>query len=417
MKIALISIWFSEKTGYAENLLPKALAQLGHDVHLITSCAQVYANTNNYKDIYENFLGQPFLEPIVKTNDGFTLHRLQSVVNNNTIEIVDLENYIVNLNPEIIQTFEINEQISYSSALASVKIKAKFFTESHMHKSVFRIKKENIFSNIWKKYLKKNWTLDFINSQTEICYPIGKDVAELAINHFRVPKSKIKIQSLGVDTNFFKLMDPNDIEIRNSIRKEFHFKEEDIVCIYTGRFSIDKGPNILADAINYINDSGKSNFKALFVGSGTKKEVDYISSKKGCHIISFVPFYELNKYYWSSDIAIWPKQESTSQLDAMSCGLPIILSNKISLLERVEGNGLLYQEDNYINLAETILQLENKDLRIELGKLGSLKIQQNFSWLKIAKDRSEDYNLSLNGWSIKTPFFTKLMYFFRSKIY
>lgn len=36
MQIAIVSDWFSEKMGYAENFLPKAMASLGHEVHLVT---------------------------------------------------------------------------------------------------------------------------------------------------------------------------------------------------------------------------------------------------------------------------------------------------------------------------------------------------------------------------------------------
>ena len=50
MKIVIVADWFSENMGYAENCLPKALAELGHDIHVVTSTAQVYFNTKFYKN-------------------------------------------------------------------------------------------------------------------------------------------------------------------------------------------------------------------------------------------------------------------------------------------------------------------------------------------------------------------------------
>ena len=58
MKIVILSSWFSERMGYIENCLPKALALLGHEVHVVSSTAQVYFNSPDYKEVYEPFLGK-----------------------------------------------------------------------------------------------------------------------------------------------------------------------------------------------------------------------------------------------------------------------------------------------------------------------------------------------------------------------
>ncbi len=70
MRIVLISDWFAEKMGYAENCLPKALAALGHEVHLVTSIGQVYFNSPSYSATYEEFLGPAVVPAGVKAWDG-----------------------------------------------------------------------------------------------------------------------------------------------------------------------------------------------------------------------------------------------------------------------------------------------------------------------------------------------------------
>ena len=57
MKIVFITEFFSEKMGYSENCLAKAMASLNHEVHVIASDLQVYGNKKNYKSTYEQFLG------------------------------------------------------------------------------------------------------------------------------------------------------------------------------------------------------------------------------------------------------------------------------------------------------------------------------------------------------------------------
>ena len=81
LKIVVISDWFSEKMGYAENFLPKALAQLGHDVHVITSTAQVYYSSADYNKTYKPFLGNNIVNDGISKVDGYVLHRLKLIPN------------------------------------------------------------------------------------------------------------------------------------------------------------------------------------------------------------------------------------------------------------------------------------------------------------------------------------------------
>ena len=52
MRITIVTPWFSEKMGYAENCLAKALATLWHEVHVVTSTAQVYFDAPYYRTVY-----------------------------------------------------------------------------------------------------------------------------------------------------------------------------------------------------------------------------------------------------------------------------------------------------------------------------------------------------------------------------
>lgn len=410
MKIVVISDWFSENMGYAENFLPKALAKMGHDVHLVTSTAQIYYNSPNYDKTYKEFLGKNIVDPIIKTIDNYTLHRLPLLNNSMGMPgIKGLSDYIKSLNPQIIQTFSINSISTYEAAIYCSKNKCKLFTECHIHASVFNKKnifkkdvlkiilKRNIFKLFFDRFRLKinNKKLEFINSVTEFCYPIASDVAEIAEKVFLVPNDKIKVQSLGVDTDLFHPADENFFnkdfkEIRSSVGLD----NDSLVCIYTGRFAKDKKPQCLARAVNYLNCNGYK-VQALFVGNGTQEEVAEISSMKGCFVHDFVTVNNLPKFYWISDIGVWPSQESTSQLDAAACGLPLILSNKIEVMERIDGNGLLYEEDDEKSLSEQILLLRNLELRKKMSEIGVNKILGKFSWMAISKDRINDYNNSL----------------------
>lgn len=412
LKIVVISDWFSEKMGYAENFLPKALAQLGHDVHVITSTAQVYYSSADYNKTYKPFLGNNIVNDGISKVDGYVLHRLKLIPNSVGMPgIRGLDDYLVKIKPQIIQTLAINSVTTKIAAKYCQKNNCKLFTECHIHASVFKkknffkkglskiITKCNIFNIVldFLKFRLNRRQLNFINSLTEICYPIARDVAKIAINNFYVPENKIKIQSLGVDTQLF--YPANDFFINNKksiIRKELGINDDSLLCIYTGRFTRDKNPQCLAKAINYLQNQ-KEDIQAIFIGRGDEREAEEISSMKGCLVHDFVQAEELNKFYWISDIGIWPNQESTSQLDAAACGLPIILSDSIEVVERVSGNGFLYKNNNEIDLAEKIKILKDPVLRSKMSKIGSEKIKNNYSWTSIATEREKDYYKSLEN--------------------
>lgn len=388
--------------GYAENFLPRALAKLGNDVHVVTSTAQVYYNSPDYEKTYKEHLGSAIVSEGVKKIDGFTLHRLpfrevkKSFLNPFGffgIHLVGLYDYLTKLKPDVIQVFNIDEFATFEAAQYSKNNNIKFFTESHVHASVLQVNGKYDFKTKLMRYANKfRSSLQVINETTQKCFPIAADVADIATTFYQVPKDKVKIQSLGVNTDLFKPIESEDEEKeRNQLRQKLGFGANDIVAIYTGRFSASKSPNVLADAIQLLQEKD-IHFKGLFLGNGTDEEKKQLSSKIGCFVHPFVSVNELPKYYRATDIGVWPREESTSQLDAAACGLPLILSDQIKVLERIDGNGLLFQEGNAKDLAEKILSLKDKELRNKMGLRSIENVLQKFSWDKIAEERFRDYS-------------------------
>lgn len=399
MRIAVISDWFSEKMGYAENFLPKAFAALGHETHLITTNAQVYFDTPFYQSTYEPFLGSSLVEPGTKELDGYTLHRLPFGRKNSwpwrhALDIPGLDETLWHLKPDIVQTFDIACPSSFRAARTAARLGFKLYLESHLHASVMaQGHRAPGRSQSFRRFFNKKWLLGrFISRRAIKCYPISSDAADIALSDLGVEPSKIEICSLGVDHLLFRPpTTEGDKARRNELRRAWGIRDDEIVCIYTGRLTEDKGPLLLAEAVDQLVRKGKP-FRALFVGSGVPDVCNAIARCRGCLIQPFVPARDLPPFYWTADIGVWPRQESTSQLDAMSCALPIIISNKATVRERVEGNGLDYAEGDSSELAKKIESLASPDTRRQLGTVGRSKIVQCFSWELIAQKRLQDYS-------------------------
>lgn len=396
MRVALIVDWHSEKMGYSDNFLPKALASLGHEVHLITSNGQIYFTSSSYKDIFEPFLGPAIVDCGIKQCDGYTLHRLPSMNIRGRVHIKGLAKKLWFLRPHIVQAGEFICLTTYESALLKPILGYKFFVECHVHASVFPAAngrggiKERFYWSVYAATIGR-----MINIMAEKCYPISSDSADIINRFFGIHKNKIKIRPLGVDTGLFKpLSDDISKQKRSEFRKKLGFSDTDIVCIYTGRFDTGKNPLCLGQAIGKLVERGEP-FRGLFIGNGTQSYIEDIKACSGCVVHPFVHVRELPAFYQASDIGVWPRQESTSQLDAAACGLPLILSNRVKVRERIEGSGLAYEEDNAEDLAIKLLILKDSTMRSRMGACGTDKMRKLFSWDNIAKQYIEDYTTAL----------------------
>jgi glycosyltransferase involved in cell wall biosynthesis len=397
LRIIIISDWYAEKMGYSENCLPKALASLGHEVHVVTSNVQPYFNHPMYKTSYEPFIGPGIVACETKEINGFTLHRLPHDTCRGQLCIRGLLKVLIALDPQIVQTTLTPSWESFSiyeAALGKALLGYKLFLESHIHASVIPFATRR--PAMWERLrLVPEFVLGrLVSVLSEKCYPISVDAADVATRFFGIQPHKISVSPLGVDTDIFRPpSDESACKMRVQLRKRLGFAASDVVCIYTGRFSKDKDPLLVAEAIEILRKQKRS-FHGLFVGDGSQAET--IRAVEGCAVHPFVPFTELPSLYWAADIGVWPRQESTSQLDAAACGLPLVVSNRVKAIERVEGNGLTYDEGNQSDLARKLDALSDSSIRSELGQYGAKKMQEHYSWYHTAERRVQDYANSLH---------------------
>jgi glycosyltransferase involved in cell wall biosynthesis len=227
----------------------------------------------------------------------------------------------------------------------------------------------------------------------ELCYAVTPDCYEVAHRFYGVPRSKLKLLSLGADTDMFH-PPVTELELtdRTSVRAVLGYKTEDIVCVYTGRFTKDKNPLLLAQAIDLLADV-EPRYKGLFIGDGAQKAE--ISSCRNTRIVPFMTHANLAEHYRAADIGVWPRQESMSMIDAASSGVPIVVSDKIGEPSRAEGNGKMYAENDARSLADVLRSFASEDERRAYGAVGRRKMLEGFSWNSFARTVEADFLASL----------------------
>ena len=397
MRIVILTETFAKNMGYLGSILPKYLARLGVDVHVVTMDLLPYYRTKDFQETYGSFMCSSTLSSgTVEDFDGYKLHVLPHKRLLGYMRMVGLWNKLRLIRPDIVQCQSAIGWIPLDAALAKPICGYKLFTGNHTHASVFPL--ANRQAPLWDKErqrctIKRFIPGRFVSFFTSKCYGITTDCAEIAVCFFGVQKCKIDICSLGVCTDIFKpVSDDKDFRLRLKLRKRLGFSRSEIVCIYTGRFSEDKNPLLLAKAVMRLGRMGEP-FRGLFVGDGVQAEA--IRTFPGCVVHPFVPFYELGDFYRSADIGVWPTQESTSMLDAAACCLPIVVNDTLVDVDRIEGNGITYRLNDVSDLVRVLHSLRDSQERKRLGSFGADKMVYSFSWESVAKRRLADYEVAL----------------------
>lgn len=397
MRIAFVTNYFSEGMGYTENMLPKALAYLGHEVHVVASTLQVYGNQDDYMRNYETFLGPakcPQGESIV---DGFTLHRLPFYTIENNVGLCGLKDVLRNIRPAVVQFGAAAGLPALTTLLWPERLQWPVFTENHQHLSVaWRPRKLHFPLRQWEVFryrLTRTWPARLAHKRVEKCFAIADDCRETACQLYGIPREKVVILPLGTDTELFR---PCNLEVdhteRARMRRQWDVQEEDILCVYTGRLSVAKNPLLLAQAIANLRQSGQP-YRAIFIGDGTQCEA--IRATSGCSVLAFMKHVDLATIYRAADLGVWPSQESMSMLDAAASGLPLVVGDQMGELGRVIGNGCTFREGDVSSLIKTLRSLRDKQKRQDLSHIGRDKMVSDFSWKKHAETRLKFYDESL----------------------
>jgi glycosyltransferase involved in cell wall biosynthesis len=397
MRVVLLSETFTKGMGYLENLLPKYLARLGVETHVVATDLPCFYRQKSGSEAYRGFI-EPLQPGSVEVRDGFTLHILGHRQTFGHMRMIGLQGKLRAIRPDIVQTSAAIGWLALDAALFKASLRYKLFTGSHHHASVFPLATQP--APFWSAGRMRclafrtipGW---LVSRVTEKCHAITEDCADVAARFFGVPQSKIEICPLGVDTELFHpAIDGDEAAERAALRARLGFRENEIVCIYTGRFSADKNPLLLARAVAELRQRGES-YAGLFVGNG--EQADEIKRCEGCVTHPFVRVEELGTLYRAADIGVWPAQESLSMLDAAGSGLPVVANDTMSAKERLDGNGLKYRLNDQADLARALLGLRGAETRRAMGEHGARKMAEEFSWESIARRRIREYEAALRS--------------------
>lgn len=188
---------------------------------------------------------------------------------------------------------------------------------------------------------------------------------------------------------------------RESIRNELSINNNEHILLFVGRLNAVKGVNYLVSAMKTIHDTDRHS-RLLIVGNdqGQRKILDDLITK--LHLEDNICFIEetshenVFRYMMASDIFVLPSISEGFPLvllEAMSCGLPIIVSNIGGMSEIIQDNrnGFLVQVGDPEDIAEkALLLLKNEDLRKKFSGNNLAEVKK-YTWENIVSQFEQIY--------------------------
>lgn len=245
-----------------------------------------------------------------------------------------------------------------------------------------------------------NWLEGETLRRSDLLIAISSNIGNLISEHHNIPNMMITYGPLGI-----KLPDKNLLNTSQ--------QNEKLNILYVGRLEKRKGvetlfrsiPQVVEKVPNVTFTIAGNDTDLTPAGESYKKYILTNLDNKYHKYINFTGFVtseKLQNLYRFCDIFVAPSlYESFGQIyiEAMAWGKPVIGCNVGGVPEVIEnGNtGFVITPNDDKELAERIIELEDKDLRRRMGLSGREKVEKNFSIENMVANTYNIYTQVING--------------------
>ncbi|MDT3435567.1 glycosyltransferase family 4 protein [Haloarcula sp. 1CSR25-25] len=208
-----------------------------------------------------------------------------------------------------------------------------------------------------------------------------------------LPLKDIEVIPNGVDVTEYTPENTDLVDLKSEFGIETPF------VLFVGTITPRKGPDILLDAINTLEEDGTiGEFSFVFAGNQEiEKEFAAELAERAenlmtvIHFPGFVSLKELKALYASCDIFALPSHEEGWGMvitEAMASQSPIVATNVSGIPEQVyeEENGYLVEPGDASGLADKIqILIDAEDQRRQMGEKSRELAMELFSWESVAE--------------------------------
>lgn len=196
----------------------------------------------------------------------------------------------------------------------------------------------------------------------------------------------------GVDVSQYTKRNVNEV---SEIRKKLNLQQDKVIFVYSGGFIDRKNQNEAITA--FLNMKRNQEAVLLLLGDGKDFEVLKKQYAKYENILFRGKVSNVNEYLHASDVYLSTSKSEglpNGVLEAMACGLPVLLSNIPQHMEVLEVNiscGHSYILGNLAQLTNLLEQMLDENL-FDMGEKSYEAVMQNFTAEGMSRRYQELYN-------------------------
>jgi glycosyltransferase involved in cell wall biosynthesis len=241
--------------------------------------------------------------------------------------------------------------------------------------------------NVQQLYMRSLGIFTLNSADIVICYT---EQEKEVLKKLGVKEEKISVIPNGIDTSFFT---PSSNHDSNNI------------LLWVGRFVKGKRPDILIKAMVEIRKK-IPDVRLIMLGRGPLKSHCHILAKKynllkSIQFLSYVSNVRLLELYRKSSVVLLTSEQEgvpRTILEALSCGIPVVVSDLPQIRPIVRNCGFCFQVGNIEEMAQKVVHLLlDSRLNFEFGRNGQCKIRENYSWDRFVDKHVQLYESLLNS--------------------
>ncbi len=236
---------------------------------------------------------------------------------------------------------------------------------------------------------------------TDCLITINTEDYNLAHKHRFNAGSIDHVHGVGIDIERFK---PLDELLKKERRKQYGYHRDDLLLFYAAEFNKNKNQQLLIKVLAKIK---KELSQARLILAGTGAQVDecrHIANSLGVeNAVDFLGFRkDIHQMLPMCDIAVsssFREGLPVNIMEAMACGLPVVVSDNRGHKELVRNNenGSIIDIKDINGFVEQLTLLgKNEELRKNLGLNGRQTIKNQYCIKKILEEKEIIYSRFLN---------------------
>jgi|GEM_PF-4383710 len=371
MVIVHILAYFKENVAYQENYLTRGEAELGHEVHIITSKWEYDFGVNS--SAREHPLGD-------SEYNGVLIHRTPIIYDMKKRFVIFKHLYkdLKSLNPDLIFFHDHSPELL--TCIRYVKRHPKTKLRVDIHSTI----DNSMHSLFGKPYHKIFWRgiIHFAIKYYDKVFCICPESREFAEKIYHIPHDRTEIMILPGDASLLENYD----SARKQIRQQMGLDDNDIAVFHTGKLPQEKRtfelieaykeaklPNTKLIIIGYIEEESRDRFDAA------------IKDDKSIIYMGWMTSDELKRHLIGADLLLQPNAFSNTYIEAMCCAVPLgLCDSEYTRILLSEGNGFTIHEPTVECIRETIKKNINRE-KIDKYREKAKNSSHKYHYLEIAR--------------------------------